>query len=248
LQVENQNRFFCFFRALSFSQGPESLCLELLPQTRLTRTPKNNNTALEAVDSKKKRIYFSGIDLIEGTPVLDIKPLHPAELPSKSAAKFPAWIQKAQNALTVSMTNDAEKQLTQCVEVPGVLHHYGSREDVRKAIIASLSLDPRTLHSKKKHSHGLFAIQLDGLDVAFQVSSANSVEVVKISISDSSVERRSRDKAGEQDEQKAPAAASDRPEEGHRKTGLRTKAWLTNLTAELKASRCDGESSAQGKC
>ncbi|GAB5372179.1 hypothetical protein AAMO2058_001643200 [Amorphochlora amoebiformis] len=37
---------------------------------------------VEKVDISAKRVYFSGIDLIEGTPILDIKPLHPGINPN----------------------------------------------------------------------------------------------------------------------------------------------------------------------
>ena len=47
-----------------------------------TRTPHRFNpiglsiAKLEWVDYKKKTLHLSGIDLINGTPVLDIKPYH----------------------------------------------------------------------------------------------------------------------------------------------------------------------------
>ena len=50
-----------------------------------TRSPHRPNpiglslAKLESIDYKEKRIFFSGLDLIEGTPILDLKPYHPAD-------------------------------------------------------------------------------------------------------------------------------------------------------------------------
>ena len=56
-----------------------------------TRTPHRPNAIgmsvvkLDRID--KSTLYFSGIDLIDGTPILDIKPYHPADVVSPSELK-----------------------------------------------------------------------------------------------------------------------------------------------------------------
>jgi len=112
--------------------------------------------AVELVDVKQKRVYFSGIDLIEATPVLDLKPLHPAEIMPDSLVRFPAWIQKPQNLLHVSWSEEARKQLELCCQNTK-LEHFKDAKQVEVAATQSISLDPRTQHSKRKH-HDLFGI------------------------------------------------------------------------------------------
>lgn len=41
---------------------------------------------------KGRQIYISGLDLIDGTPLLDIKPYHPLDIIQNSQLKIPAWI------------------------------------------------------------------------------------------------------------------------------------------------------------
>ena len=59
-----------------------------------TRTPHRPNAIgmsvvkLDRID--KSTLYFSGIDLINGTPILDIKPYHPADVVSPRELKVPS--------------------------------------------------------------------------------------------------------------------------------------------------------------
>ncbi|KAJ3119483.1 hypothetical protein HK100_000294 [Physocladia obscura] len=52
-----------------------------------TRSPHHPNpfgqslVRIEAIDAKNRRILISGLDMIEGTPILDIKPWNPADCP-----------------------------------------------------------------------------------------------------------------------------------------------------------------------
>ena len=56
---------------------------------------------LEKVDMKNKILYISGVDLVHGTPVVDIKPYVP-HYDSIPTAKIPDWVK---TSLTVSIVS-----------------------------------------------------------------------------------------------------------------------------------------------
>ena len=64
-----------------------------------TRTPHRPNPVgltlarLVGVElTPRPRIFLSGIDLVDGTPVLDVKPMVPADCVSASEARFASWV------------------------------------------------------------------------------------------------------------------------------------------------------------
>ncbi|HHF51452.1 MAG: tRNA (N6-threonylcarbamoyladenosine(37)-N6)-methyltransferase TrmO [Candidatus Aminicenantes bacterium] len=63
-----------------------------------TRSPDRPNplgmTVVKLIKREKNRIKVSGVDMIEGTPILDIKPYTPKDL--KEKALF-GWLSKKQN-------------------------------------------------------------------------------------------------------------------------------------------------------
>jgi hypothetical protein len=62
-------------------------------------------------------MFFSGIDLVHGTPVLDIKPYHPNERLSSEQLRFPKWILETPMApLRVTFADAALRQLKQICE------------------------------------------------------------------------------------------------------------------------------------
>eukprot|EP00475_Leptophrys_vorax_P046032 TRINITY_DN973_c0_g1_i2.p1 TRINITY_DN973_c0_g1~~TRINITY_DN973_c0_g1_i2.p1 ORF type:complete len:394 (-),score=83.66 TRINITY_DN973_c0_g1_i2:1446-2591(-) len=109
-------------------------------------------------------LELSGIDLVHNTPVLDIKPYHPADRVPLEKLRFPGWI-RSDNAIPVSFTEEAAKSLDSLV-ISGKLRFYNSTEDARQVIVECLQIDPRTTHSRNK-SHKLYGIALDRMDVTF---------------------------------------------------------------------------------
>lgn len=61
-----------------------------------TRSPHRYNPiglSIAKLDRIEDRtVYVSGIDLIHGTPVLDIKPYHYLDSLSEEELKFPSWL------------------------------------------------------------------------------------------------------------------------------------------------------------
>jgi len=186
-----------------------------------------------APDERPIRVYLSNIDLVEGTPVLDIKPFHPSECMNMDTEmemeeikmdvnaveattlsttastahthspsvikqqqatpklRIPNWLRTQPEAyMNVRWTARADQQLRDAVtgssqtddsasssssssspsSHPG-LEFYSSSELslVRSLIDSILSQDPRSTHSKLRHTLRIYALALDRLDVCFRV-------------------------------------------------------------------------------
>ncbi len=87
---------------------------------------------------------FRGLDLLDGTPILDIKPYIPAyDAPSSSSSstsnvRVPSWINNPGDDLQVELTPRAERGLAER-EFEG----QSDRQLLRRAIVDILSADPR---------------------------------------------------------------------------------------------------------
>jgi hypothetical protein len=71
--------------------------------------------------------------------------------------------------------------LTDATRGAGLLQFYDDHATVRRAIVEALSLDPRTLHSKKKHLSAysilIYGFMFDRLDVIYWMKEPTHVEV-----------------------------------------------------------------------
>jgi tRNA-Thr(GGU) m(6)t(6)A37 methyltransferase TsaA len=111
-------------------------------------------------------LELSGVDLLDGTPVLDIKPYLPwADAPpGASAAAAPA---APPARLEVRFTPEAQAR---CRDLEGA-----SRPDLYKLICGILALDPRpgyrTRNDGRVPAARLYGIQLYDLDVRWRVAS-----------------------------------------------------------------------------
>ena len=119
-------------------------------------------------------LHLSGVDLIDGTPILDIKPYHPADVVPESDQRHPDWVAGPAHlqmpALTVTFSARALQQLADAV-ASGQLQFYAAHEGelLKQAIVDCLALDPRSTHSKTKHEDGgIYALCIDALDVVFR--------------------------------------------------------------------------------
>ncbi len=82
-----------------------------------TRSPHRYNpiglsiAKLEKIEDRT--ITISGIDLIHGTPVLDIKPYHYLDSLNKEELKFPKWLEdsKDKGRLDVTFGEHSEEEL-----------------------------------------------------------------------------------------------------------------------------------------
>lgn len=158
-----------------------------------TRTPHRPNPVglslciLDSVDGST--VSLRGVDLIDGTPVLDIKPYHPmdcmasAEYPDWVSAQFPGCsVDQIVPALrVVEMSNGAKAELRRCVE-GGLLELYTSYDQAEGAIIECIRLDMRRDQHRRKlgTGSGSFGFCFDLLNVTFDMTSPDSAIVTGV--------------------------------------------------------------------
>jgi len=108
-------------------------------------------------------LFLSGIDLVNGTPILDIKPYIP-NYDCISSAIAPPWIQEAPRPMLekISFSNEAQQQLK--TFLPQLIF-YKTFEEICKAIEEVLLQDPRSIHLKESWSDQPYGFCIDCLNV-----------------------------------------------------------------------------------
>ena len=161
-----------------------------------TRSPHRPNPVgmtlakIESVDSKTGTLNLSGIDLVDQTPILDIKPYVPF-YDAIDRAKTPSWVHKAFQTppLKVDWSDEALRELNSVVEVEKVCRFYDSSKDVQKVLSEVLSQDMRSGNTTRKRQlrgenatkRGMaFCFDFDGLRVKSETTSETTVCVLHI--------------------------------------------------------------------
>ena len=123
---------------------------------------------LEGVDfSQGVQLKLSGIDLVDGSPVVDIKPYLPwaDSLPDAQAA----WAPEAPKLLPVAFTPLARQQLTEQPE----------SQRLESLISEVLAQDPRPAYQRAA-SDRVYGVRLAGLNVKFTYRRENEQEVIEV--------------------------------------------------------------------
>ena len=119
-----------------------------------TRAPYRPNpiglslVRLDGVDAKSLTLTFSGIDLVQGTPILDVKPYLPtydAPLPEDGPVRTASWIDPP--PLRVRFLPEAEAELTRGT-------HSSSPAQLRRLLTQTLAADPRPQYRWKRALDG----------------------------------------------------------------------------------------------
>lgn len=127
---------------------------------------------LHEITRRKNQIclVISGMDLLDGTPIIDIKPYIPFSDSIKDAHAGIA--QQVPELISVNFSPLAEQQCAQyCHEV--------QRPMLRQLIIDVLAQDPRPAYKKAKLDPKLYQIALYDLDIFWQIEN-DSINVVAL--------------------------------------------------------------------
>jgi tRNA-Thr(GGU) m(6)t(6)A37 methyltransferase TsaA len=159
-----------------------------------TRSPhRPNNIGLSLVkitgiDHKRKRLYIAALDLVNGTPVYDIKPVVPWDIPGnfdQDQLRVPAWVSQDDALSNVSFTQEVEDQLELLLQrnLLSPLYQHADKEDAKLAIVEVLAQDPRA--AKKRGTFGersdCYNIIFGKLQLQFIVLEKGDVQVVGLS-------------------------------------------------------------------
>lgn len=218
--------------------------------TRSPHRPNPIGLSLARLDRiKGDTIYLSGIDLISGTPVVDIKPYHPADCVNDY--RIPSWIDPLPTqSLTVVWTDTALEQCSHAFQSGTGLEFYDSASSKDFEILCTtitelISQDPRTLHSKTKHGNGsVYGICVDRMDICFRITETNNNNDTNPSSSTSSTSNDPNDSNNLPKPVATIFMVSYYPPSSSASSAttiirpkLRTKEWLASIQPSLDAFR-----------
>ena len=131
--------------------------------TRSPHRPNPVGLTVARIDSiEGDTIHMSGVDLVNGTPVIDVKPYidtYDALQDTRMAELRERNEEEKVKALRVEFL---ESTLESLKEFADELRFFkGKREEAKKCIEEVLRLDIRTLHMKKKHAEGEYGVSID---------------------------------------------------------------------------------------
>lgn len=146
--------------------------------TRSPHRPNPIGLSLVKVEKVEKDcVYISGIDLVEGTPVLDIKP-YLSGVESKTEAQE-GWVEEAKSAQHQILWTEEQLQSV------GNWAKSINQPDLKALIDETLALDPRPLlyrgyEGQESPYREVHAVRLFDGDIHFRFIDSNSIELVKI--------------------------------------------------------------------
>jgi len=108
------------------------------------------------------RIYVSGVDVVDGTPIVDIKPYTMYD--RLESFKQPDWISESNQTLTTSFSHSMQHQLSNLLEESPSNFYKDDSLAMQRAIEEVINLDPRK--NKKSFASWLF---FEHLAVGFSV-------------------------------------------------------------------------------
>jgi len=129
-------------------------------------------------------LHMSGVDLVNGTPVLDVKP-YIESYDALHGTTTAEWLRESdeqgkRNPLQVEFTASAEESLR---EFQDKLRFFKGRwEEAKRCIEEVLRLDIRTIHMKKKHVEGEYGVSIDCLNVIFRTTKERVCVVERIEL------------------------------------------------------------------
>ncbi len=127
---------------------------------------------LERIETTKAKVtlHLKGIDLVEGTPIIDIKPYLPY-VDAIPEAKGGFAHQAPQPRLQVEFTECAAQQLA-AIE--------NNDADLRTLIIEVLQYDPRPIYYRKNSNKKVFSMALYDLILSFEILDERHVSVLAL--------------------------------------------------------------------
>lgn len=148
------------------------------------RTPHRPNplglSLARVVEIRGRKLLLSGLDLVDGTPVVDVKPYLP-QFEAVVDAKTPDWVRESfsEQLLTVRWSPAAEAQLRDLLVDPKMCSpFFRDAEHFRRALEETLALDIRSPFQKKRHKNAVFTGDLRFHRCVVSYSLANDVTTI----------------------------------------------------------------------
>ena len=151
-----------------------------------TRTPHRYNpiglTLCKFNKIEGREIFISCVDMITGTPILDIKPYHHLESVNvfDNGIKYANWIYNSciSKKCDVEIKEQAVKNIENILEDKDKkLMFYDKKEDILALIKGVLEIDPHSKYTHKQEGNLLYGFHVDKLNVIYRYN-AQSMKVV----------------------------------------------------------------------
>ena len=151
-----------------------------------TRTPHRYNpiglTLCKFDKIKNREIFISCVDMITGTPILDIKPYHHLESVDVFAPniKYAQWIYDSCKAekCSVIIKDKAIKNIEDILKEKKLMF-YDKKEDLIKLIQGVLEIDPHSKYTHKQEGNLLYGFHVDKLNVIYQYNAQSQKVIVE---------------------------------------------------------------------
>ncbi len=144
-----------------------------------TRSPHRINpiglTLAKIEKIEKNEILISSVDMISGTPVLDIKPYHHLESLDINTIKYPNWIKDQASLEKKATVVFSEKSLNnlQMIMQNNKLLFYDDYEELITLIRGILEIDPHSKYTQTKKEVIMYAFYIDKLNVIYEYDAVN---------------------------------------------------------------------------
>ncbi|XP_020873018.1 putative S-adenosylmethionine-dependent methyltransferase RcsF isoform X3 [Arabidopsis lyrata subsp. lyrata] len=145
-------------------------------------------TVAKVEEIQKDKVRLSGVDLVDGTPVLDIKPYLPYS-DSIQGASVPNWVKEdcLLAVASVTFSDTFSSSITSCWKLIEKKSLYSSAEEFRSLITQVLSWDIRSMSQRNKPQDTLNAeivyhLVLEGLDVSYMIDNESNILVQDVSL------------------------------------------------------------------
>lgn len=150
-----------------------------------TRSPHRFNpiglTLVKFEKIEKNEIHISSVDMISGTPVLDVKPYHHLESLDLNKIKYPDWIKQQaseEKRASVTFTETFENNLKNILQ-NHKLTFYDNYNDLVGLIKGVLEIDPHSKYTQKKKDNVLYAFYVDKLNVIYEYNAVEKEVIIQ---------------------------------------------------------------------
>jgi tRNA (adenine37-N6)-methyltransferase len=139
-----------------------------------TRSPHRVNpiglSKAKVLEVREDGILIDEIDLVDGTPILDIKPCVKEDMPWEEV-KMPTWLEetKQNDIWEVTIHSKAKEQLRE------LINHslfYSDLEQVISLVSMTLSINPLSSYDLNAHKEtSMYAVELDAFNFLYTLNS-----------------------------------------------------------------------------
>jgi len=154
-----------------------------------TRTPHRPSrlglslVKIVKVDPTSKRLTVSAVDLLDGTPIVDIKPFVPMDIPWEMPVRYPDWVVRSMNdgedaetaPLDVQFSSTARQQLKDVIKSSELCQlFFADVENAVEVLSEALRLDFRAVHHGRyggaaKEEYERLKMRICDFDMAFTI-------------------------------------------------------------------------------